>query len=335
MKNSVKFIFAILVIGSLSCDKIDKIGPDLCPTADFSYSVNDLVVDGLNANAEVDLSVEGLNIKAKFTEEVDWTLKIISSTAVKAYSGKSDSINVRWFGNVDAFPLFKAGTARIELEIACLDKIEKAFTITVDPNFKNLHPSYGIVLRDFDKNGFASVAGEQFMGADGWNGLKNSGDTSHYEYFNSDPSVSGGRYAELYAKTASETWYHGGTSFSFGGFAGSLSTTNADSVYLNFFCKGYGLVNTGLEIALQVSGDNSGNFFHTEPITWEGWKLVSLKLSDLKILGGFTAGERFVNVDGLSGVIMQLGSNPEKSTEARSAYDFIMLTVGEPFVPNN
>lgn len=331
MKNTFKILSLVLAFGFSACESpIEKIGPDLCPSTNFSFDINNLTIDGLNDVSEVDLSAGGLNIKADFTEAVEWTMRVVSDDAVKVYSGKTDSINVRWFGNVDAFPLFKSGSARIELEIACLDKMEKTFNITGDPNFKNLHPSYGVLIRDFDMNGLIPVADEQFTAADGWRGV--NGDTSHFEYFSDGPSIGGGLYAELYAKSESTTWYHGATSFPILGFSGQLSTTNADSVYLNFFCKGYGLVNTGLEIALQAGGTS---FFHTEPLTWEGWKFFSLKLSDLKILSGNRAGEKFVDVDGISGCVLQLGSNPEKSSEAKSAYDFILLTVGEPFASTN
>jgi hypothetical protein len=187
------------------------------------------------------------------------------------------------------------------------------------------------LIRDFDKNGHAPVEEDRFTIADGWAGFAATSDTSHYDYYTEDPSPIGGAYGELYAKAPATTWYHGGTSFPIKDFVGSLSTSNADSVYLNFFCKGYGLVNTGVEIALQSSGNT---YFHTEPLLWDGWKLVSLKLSELKILAGASAGTNLNDVDGINGCVMQLGSNPEKSDEAKSAYDFIILTVGQPFVTN-
>jgi hypothetical protein len=330
MKKSLIYLI-VVAFASHSCKSpIDNIGPDLCPTAYFVYDINELVVDGLNENSEVDLELNGLNIKAQFTEVVEWTLRIVSDDANKTYTGKTDSINLRWFGNAETFPLFKAGDARIELDIACLEQKTKTFKITKDPNFKNLHSSYGVLIRDYDKNGFAPVAGETYSTADGWAGV--NGDTSHYEYFSENPSELGGLYGELYAKVENSTWYHGATSFPIVGFSGKISTSNADSVYVNFFCKGYGLENTGMEFALRVGVTS---FFHTEPLTWEGWKFISVKLSDLKILSGSRAGEKFVDVDGISGCVLQLGSAPEKTAEAKSAYDFIILTVGEPFLVNN
>jgi hypothetical protein len=332
MKSSIKIFALILSLGVISCNKspLEKIGPDLCPNGSFTYDINDLVIDGLNDASEVDLAAGGLNIKAYFSEVVEWTMRITSGDAVKVYTGKTDSINVRWFGNVDAFPLFKVGDARVELELACRDMKEVSFKVTGAPNFKNLHPSYGILIRDFDKNGFVPVADVTFSPADGWAGV--NGDTSHFEYLSEDPSTLGGLYGELYAKATNETWYHGATSFPIVGFSGQVSTSNADSVYANFFCKGYGLENTGMEFALQAGGTS---FFYTEPLTWEGWKFFSVKLSDLKILSGNRAGEKFVDVVGISGCVLQLGSAPEKTNEARSAYDFIILTVGEPFVTSN
>ncbi len=330
MKNLVKILLIVLMSASMACKSpLENNGPDLCPSADFNYEISSLNLAGMSASNEVNLSEGGLHINTQFTEVVEWTLRIVSDNATKVYTGESDSIDVWWSGNVDVFPLFSKGKARIELEIACKESLEKQFSITGDPNFKNLHPAYGVLLRDFDKNGFAPVAGSQFSNADGWAGV--NGDSSYFNYYTENPSPLGGLYGELYAKAPNPIWYHGASSFPISDFSGSLATNNADSVYLNFFCKGYGLVNTGLEFALQSSGKT---YFHTEPLLWEGWKFVSLKLSDLKILRGENAGRKFNDVDGINGCVMQLGSAPAESEEAKSAYDFIILTVGQPFVTN-
>lgn len=330
-KLTIGILALTFLFGITSCKKqLDKLGPDLCPSDGFSVVASDIVLDGLNTSNEVNLSSGGLHIKAKFTEVVKWSLKLISEdgASIKSFEGETDSINTWWFGNVDAFPLFKKGNVKVELEIACLDLITKSFVIKEAPTFKNVNSSYGVLIRDFDKNGIVPVAGNEFTVADGWAGL-NGSDSNHYQYFDVDPSPMGGKYGELYSKGPDVTWYHGATSFPITNFAGKLITTNPDSVYVNFYCKGYGLVNTGLEFALTSAGTN---YFYTEPITWEGWKLISLKLSDLKVLAGSKAGQKLTDVDGISQCIMQLGSNPERTNEARSAYDFILLTVGEPFI---
>lgn len=333
MKNYTLKLLLVLSVVMVSCKPpLDKLGPDLCPSPDFSFSGDDLKIEGLNALNEVDLSLGGLNIKAKFSEKVKWDLKIVSTDglALKSYNGEGDSINFLWYGNVDALPVFKEGDVRVELEIACKDLIEKTFKISKAPTFKNLSPKYGVLIRDFDKNGIVPVGGDQFTPADGWAGL--NGDTNHFKYFDEDPSPMAGKYGELYSKSSATTWYHGATSFPIPGFAGKLSTANSDSIYVNFFCKGYGLVNTGLEFGLTAGGTN---YFYTDPLIWEGWKLVSIKLSDMKVLSGAQAGKKLTNADAISQCILQLGSNPEKTNEAKSAYDFIILTVGEPFVKSN
>ena len=330
--NSLSFLILIIAIAFSSCKSpIDKLGPDLCPSSNFTFKSTELKVIGLDVDNKVDLSAGGLHIKANFSESVKWNLKVVAEngSAMKSFSGEGDSVDVWWFGNVDALPLFTIGDARVELDIACTALVEQKFKITVAPNFKNLNSTYGVLLRDFDKNGIAPVLADTFTsGTDGWAGVNGDID-KHYQYFSTEPSFAGGNYAEFHSKSTAVTWYHGGTSWPVSSFAGRLSTSNPDSVYLNFYCRGYGLENTGLEVALSSTG---GNYFHTEPITWVGWKLISIKLSDLKISTGPNAGNKLTDVDGISQCLVQLGSNPEKTNEARSAYDFFILTVGEPFV---
>lgn len=332
MKNLInKFIAAVfVVIAFTGCtDKIENIGPNICPTNAFSFTESDLIIDGLTAEGKADLSVEGLNIKAGFSETVKWTLKITSATATKEFSGNSDTVNVWWFGNADYLPLFGAGTFDISLEIACLDPITKTIENINAPNFKNLEKTYGVLVRDWDKNGKYPVFGTAFNVADGWQGV-NGTEAAYFEYYNTNPSPAGGYYSEFYSKNASLLWYFGGHSFPTSNFKTHLSTTNADSLYLNFFVQGYGYANTGLEIGVQESG--SINYFYTAPIDWTGWKFVSVKMSELIVKSGPKVGTKLTSIANVGTFLLQLGSNPIQTNEAKSGYDFIIVTVGEPFI---
>ena len=326
-----KSIFKLTLISSLfisvSCDKLEKIGPDICPTNSFSYNIDQLIVDGLDVNSKVNLGLNGLNISTKFTEEVNWTLRITSSTSSKVFSEKSDSIDVKWFGNSDALPLFDIGDCKIEIEISCLEPFVKNFTITGKPTFSALDPSYGVLIRDWDKHGVHDVKDVVFTPDDGWKGLNGDIEQS-FLYENTDPSFMGGYHAVMYSNSNTTTWYHGGHSFPVSKLVENLSTTNADSLYLNVLVYGYGLANTGVEIGFQATGKS---FFYTTPLEWSGWKLISVKLSEFFVRSGSAVGEKLKSISLVDNVVLQLGSNPEKTSEAKSGYDFMLITVGKPF----
>lgn len=331
MKNLTnRLAILIVLLIATSCGKLDKIGPDICPTDGFTYSIDDLKVIGLDADGKVDLSVNGLTITTKFSEKVNWTLRISSSSSSKVYSSKSDSINIKWFGNSEALPLFDVGSCKIEVEISCLKPFTKDFTITGKPSFKALDPSYGVLIRDWDKNGIHNVADVTFTPADGWAGL--NGDIAQsFLYENTDPSFAGGYHAVMYSKSSATTWYHGGHSFPVSKLVENLSTTNADSLYMNVLVYGYGLKNTGVEIGLQAGGKS---YFYTAPLNWTGWKFISVKLSEFFVRSGGSVGETLKSIEFVNNVVLQLGSNPEKTDEAKSGYDFMLITVGEPFFKN-
>ncbi len=292
--TKIKPIFLIFsLLFAFSCDKLEKVGPNICPSDAFSFTADNIIVSGLNSNGKIDLTTSGLNIKAGFGENVKWTLRITSASATKEYSGNSDSVNVNWFGNSDKLPLFDAGSIKIELEIACLSPFTKEYESINKPNFKNLNKSYGVLVRDWDKNGKYAVKFNYFDVGDGWQGVNGDG-SQYFQYKNDNPSPVGGYYAEFYSKS-DPTWYFGGHSFPTSNLKSHLSTMNADSLYLNLFVQGYGYLNTGLEIGVQENG--ATNYFYTAPIDWTGWKYVSIKMSELKVTSGGKAGTSLACVE--------------------------------------
>jgi hypothetical protein len=329
MKNQIiKLAFVITLAVFSSCNKVvDEIGPRICPPDSFTFSSDKIMVSGLDADKKVDLSTGGLKIKANFGQKVKWNLKITSDLSQKEYSGEGDSIQVLWYGNSDNYPLFDVGNCKIELEIPCRDTYVSEFVVSKKPTFSNLDPSFGVLIRDWDMNGKFDVGGTEYNGGDGWAGV-NGSDTSYFNYFTENPSYAGGYYAEFYSKNDALLWYYGSTSFSTNDLETYLSTTNTDSLYLNIMVQGYGVKNTNMEVALQAA---TVSYFYTEPITWTGWKMVSVKISDMKVLSGPSTGQTLTTLAGVNFAVMQLGAAPLQGVEAKSGYDFMMITVGEPF----
>ena len=339
------FIIPILLLLLSGCDPLDKLGPELCPGDDFSFKSDDLKIEVISKNGSdyefnslasksntIDLNGEGIRVSAKFNEKVKWELEITmdDKSSTKLYKGEGDSMDVFWYGNSSKMPLFSEGKAQITFNILCLEQITQELNLLNQPTFKNLHPNYGILLRDWDQNGdfpvadvnlptFAWGSGDGFM----W------GDTAFakVKYVNSDPSPMGGNYINLYSKEPAPDWYHFATGISGSGLGDNidrLPTYNADSIYLNFYARGeQEYKNTSLELVYNCSQ----NGIWKEHLNWEGWKLISVPLSEFKV-----GTAPLTTVDGLNYFAIQLGCQPVKDDEAQYDLDFLLLTVGSPFL---
>lgn len=326
-----------------SCDPLETLGPGLCPDDDFSFDANDLKVDvvsksGANfvftdlgaASNTVDLDGEGLHIHAKLTDVVKWELEITmdDGSTSKSYSGESDSVSIYWYGNSKKMPLFSGGKAKLKFEILCVEEVNKELTLINTPTFKDIHTGYGILVRDWDENGsfdVPDVTTPDFTFGSGsflWANVA----TASVNYLNTDPSPMGGYYINLYSKEDAPDWYHFATGINGGDLdeeVEKFSTLNADSVYLNFYARGdQQYKNTSLEIS--YSGNESGIW--TEHLNWEGWKMVSIPLSEFRV-----GTSSMTTAEGLSYIAMQLGCQPQQDDEAQYDLDFLIITVGSPF----
>jgi len=329
-------IFAIYSCVPNPLDALDQVGPDICPSTEFSFVASDLKLDVLDgatvkdislAGNTVDFSKGGLHIKAQFGETVQWELKISNDKKQKSYSGKSDSVDIYWYGQGEKFDgtnmQFGAGEVSVEFEIVCMDVITKKFDVTGTQKFDNINSNFGVLIRDWDQNGEYAVAGSSFTVQDGWAGSGSGANPWTFDYRAPTPSPAGGLYCEFYGVTAAPSWYLGATSFPIGGIEALLPTTNTDELYLNFFVKaGTDIENAGSQAGFQVG---STNYLITEDITWDGWKLISHKMSDYLSNTGDP-----LSTTVLSNIILQLGAQPIQASELKVMYDFLLITSGGP-----
>jgi len=341
MKNNSyldKIAFGVMSVFLLSsCDPpLDTVGPSICPSGDFTFTSADLKVDVLEGSSvktllaagnTVDLSKGGLHIHSKFSEIVSWELKVSNDTEERTFSGKSDSLDIFWYGQGNKFDgknlQFAAGNASIDLEVVCADIVSKKFTISGKQNFKTLSKNYGVLIRDWDKNGAFPISENTFSSSDGWAGNGSGSNPFEFEYYNTDPSPSGGAYGKFYAVTAAPSYYMGGTSFPVSGIEDNIGSINTDNLYLNIFVKADDdLPNSGSQVGFQAS---SVNYILTESITWSGWKLISHKLSDYKSPSGDPLSTTVID-----NIILQIGAQPLAVSELIVRYDFALITVGEP-----
>ena len=337
ISNLNQFVFVVVsFIAVSSCNPDFEVGPKLCPSESFNFTSSDLkldVIDGstvtdiLSNGNIVDFSKGGLHITGSFGETVQWELKISNDDKQKVYFGESDTIDIYWYGQGDKFDgqnmQFSNGSTSIEFEIVCLDVITKNFIVQGTQNFDNISPEFGILIRDWDKNGDFPVLTTTFAGADGWAGSGSGANPFTFDYRSPSPSPAGGLYCEFYALTPAPAWYLGASSFPISGIEASLGTNDPNEVYLNYFVKAdEKLPNAGSQMILKA-GPKSYKLL--EDITWTGWKLISHKLSDFKS----STGDALHTTD-ISEVVLQLGSQPEATSELKVMYDFILLTSGGP-----
>jgi hypothetical protein len=347
MKLFKKILFVpSLMLVLLGCDPLDEIGPQLCPSDNFDFASNDLKIDVISkvsgnfvfspaasVCSTVNLDGEGLHIHAKLSETVKWELeiKLEDGSVSKLYANESDTISIYWYGNGDKKALFTAGKAEVTFRILCVDDITSSITLLNDPTFRNLHTSYGILIRDWDNNGtfpVATLGSPDFpwAGPDGFSWTDPL--TFELTYDNSDPSPMGGYSLSLFSSQASTNWYHGATGLdketNFSDRIEELPTLDAEELYFNFYAKGnqdYG--NTSMEFVYE--DNNSTKYIWTSHVNWEGWRLISVKFSDFK--AGTAPME---TLDDAKYLAFQLGTQPIKSSEAQYNLDFVLITVGAP-----
>jgi hypothetical protein len=316
---------------------VEEVGPAICPSDSFSITSSDLNINVVAGNIistledsdnEIDLTTEGAHIFSDFGEEVDWKLNISNGTQEKNYSGTSAKLDVYWYGQPDKFLdsklQFDEGNITVSLTVVCHDAVQKSFNLIGEQNFSSLNSQYGFLLRDWDKNGVFPVLEDSFNGADGWAGGANaldSWDANYYDDVFSSPA--GGKYMQLHGYGTGSYWYLGGTSIDMSNFSDLVSTENLDSLYLNVLVSAEdGAINTGSQIALKAAGKT---YLRLEDINWRGWKMLSYKLSDFAT----SSGAKLSSIN-ITTFVMQLGAQPEQSSDLKVRYDFVLFTVGAP-----
>ena len=295
-----KLLLVPIFVALFSCEKLEEVGPDLCPSDDFSFTDNDLKIDVLSVagntrvetpltsvNSTVDLDGEGLHVYAGLGQKIKWELviKMKDGSAEKVYTDESDTVDVFWYGNSSKMPLFSAGDAEITFKILCLEDIVKTVKLENTPTFKDLDTRFGLLFRDWDQNGvfpIGTIGTADFTFGTGDGFFYGLGDAVA-DYQNTDPSPAGGYYINLYDKKSSKVWYYFATGINdsdFGDMLDSLPTSNTNELWFNIYVKGnQEFKNTSAEIVFNMS---DGNYLYSEHVNWEGWKLISVPLSEFK-----------------------------------------------------
>ncbi len=323
----MKKYFAFLLIGValLSCRKeeIDRIeGPEL----------NDIygtfsVVEGLTASQPtVDFAAnQSVHFNCVLSKISDWKLTITGQTSgaqkiVESSTKVIDASVFTWYGETTNFPIFKAEVCNVMLTF---DGEEDTLTTTVTITQPKVNQ--GFVLADFE-TGWNS----------GWTSFIQSGAQMDFNIKTNSSAPQGNSYYNMQGQVNWD-WLTGLVNFKASAYGSPTLplTDNADNLYFNALIYGEpGMPNSRVLFQFDEDEDMNGTFtggsedrFGYEIlVTWEGWKLVSVKYSDIT---GNGIGGGIHNPNKLNSVNMLHLANPTSGL-AKSKLDYIIFTQNGP-----
>lgn len=266
---------------------------------------------------------------ARFNKPVNWRLEISGQTshAKKTIEGTSrqlDATNAVWNGSTTYFPMFKAEpcTARLFVQ-------DVSDTFEVTTAIKSIKQNQGLVIADFE-SGVSPL----------WTRFVQSGANMDFNVKSDSLSPQGAKYLKM-AGTVNWDWLIGLIDFPATAYGAGNTlplSSNPDNVYFN--CLIYGVPNTNESLVLfQFKEDENADGVYNSntddqydyqiTVNWEGWKLISIRYSDLVSLynGQPTTanGNATHNPDKIAKISMLHLANPANGY-AHCKIDYILFT---------
>ncbi len=318
-----------------SCHKKDsKIdGPSLEDLNGAFYVVSPLT-PSLDS---VDFSLgQTVYFEASFSKTSEWNLKIngLVSGAEKIISGTSSQLNISstlWGGETTNLPIFKNENCKVELTISGEDDTLVAFVKVIQPKTND-----GFLIADFE-NGFNN----------GWTSFIQSGANMDFQVQTDASAPQGNKFYNM-AGTVNWDWLIGLVNFKSTAYSGAPAfplSANPNNVYFNVMIYGEeGTTNSIVLFQFEEDENNNGVFSSASEdmyakeikVDWVGWKLISVKYSDLvNLVNGVPAtpnGNGVHDSDKIKTINMLHLANPN-SGYAKSKLDYIIFTENSPLIP--
>lgn len=333
-------LLVTLVMFSCKREKKDFIGPEVA-IASNKFQVTSPFTIQKNA---IDFSTDSNWFAASFNERVSWTIKVkgAESRAEKIIKGTSNEINISnsiWRGGHSGLNFFKAGEQIIS-ELTIFGKSEMWYDTSSVTGVKNNFGPNVIIWWDMESMGIAKhgspVYWFDFYDGDASPPVVGTGErlmgkfevTTQME----EPPLQGiYRSMEGIELSVPVNYYIGGCSHSPFSTGQGFANATTDEVYVNFYARRRTTTSSiGIALTSITATDTSSISYDTGTITWEGWKLVSIKLSDMKLNSTHPFNP---------GAIRQFAANLQTytNTNVKTGFDidFITFTKGKPFNPDN
>ena len=329
-------------------------------------SKNFLVVEDFKFQGVPNFEDTIISFSARFNEPVSWFIDVVgsSSGARKTLSGTGqviDSASVIWDGASDNEKFFRFKedvyttlsfyASDIRHNIDTLNIVTKKVfdencylvgefegnpkLVDVESSADSLYYSSNVIVTQWNKFFDIENKNEEICG-----GLYHLDPSlalmSNCSDIQLPEPVQGYGYFFLYGQDFSDqpsTFFIGGMNHDAVNYG---INEDLDNVYLNFYANSNGNSSTTLKAV--VFGANDDEWTKEIDVTWDGWRLISIKLSQLalsKIGGNLSPGyldTRFIKKVGFN---LMSGNGKGPGTDGFIAVDFVTLTVGTPFNQNS
>ncbi|MFT6715846.1 MAG: hypothetical protein ACJA0Q_000475 [Saprospiraceae bacterium] len=141
----------------------------------------------------------------------------------------------------------------------------------------------------------------------------------------------GGKYLRIQGNDTEEglEWCFGGYDIHYAATSfDGLSTSNAYSLYIKFFIRTQGDANSAVGVTVTRVRDS---YSYVHGTTSTDWEYVTIKMSDLVLRNSSNKLHSSMALD--KGIALSLVTDKEPASIGEIHLDFLMITVGEPFLP--
>lgn len=254
-----------------------------------------------------------------FNKFKGWTITITGNTsgAKKTITGSSKtltSVNAKWDGSSDTVFFFRAAeTCQAVISFADTSLIQ---TISFAIAYPKTHPGY--LINDFEEAAFGSYLtsnnGTFFDAPDQA--------TSTIDLYTFSPAPQGDKVLRFDCNDVNASYYTGGVYHNSVASNYGISAISSDSLYLNLYIYGY--ANGNASLSLEIGESDGDRWTPTQiSINWTGWKLVSLKYSQMS--NHNSTGNLTREPNKINSVNMSMNSIPA-GTNSRALVDYLIFT---------
>lgn len=327
MKTLYIYIISVLAITIfLSCEREDELR-----NAGLTYNLIEDIRPNLNifdpGNGETNYFTGCLDAYN------NWEIVIVGKTSnnkkiIKGYSKELNKENTSWNGGAD-FPNFVSEECDVYFIISANQDTISSTLVEIKSALD--YSNKGCIVADFS-SGKYTVNGSYMEAGEAVENKVNTNMGSYYSFIGND---------------LNSNWFIG--TIKFQDYTGAIhfetETNNIEDLYFNVFVYGTGENSTAINVEFQeddaddnnlgVYNDASDDTWGYGPIkpTWNGWKLISFKLSECSrstqaAYGG--SGNGIQEVDRIMYVQFVLGAD-DSAIPATAKFAFPIFTKGAPF----
>lgn len=350
--SSVLFVLGLIVaINGCKHPLEDEPYPETYKSASGDFDVNFFLVL-LQEDGEINFEEDSVWFRAQFNESATWVITIdgLSSGAQKVLSGTGstiDSAGTFWNGASDNSAFFSKGesfTVTLSFFGNDITKTSAPVAIVEPKQFK------GLLVSDFESateaKGFV-VGTDWFKFFDGETPGDGKLESVAYGVYPNDIVWTNSDFEHtLPSPIQGKSYYHmegqdyadQPNDFFIGGFGHDAQrfgiTAPLNETYVNFFLTTNG--NTTTKIKLEIPGIGGDLFAKELDVTWTGWRMVSIKLSEFVLAesGPLGAGELIPELVGKISFQLMSGGG-EAGNLAEANLDYLIITEYKPFSQND